>query len=203
MGSQIFFGLPWMLHRVVMNNDSLCSVSFRPWISHFELGRVYWALNKISSVRNIDLPKSSTRALIQLRCSGGFAIESFDWWPWQCCRCVFQEEDDKRNVGVSLSKDLMAIAGEALKANITTLGPLVLPLSEQLLFFGTLVCRKLFRMQVKPYIPDFKLAFEHFCIHAGGRAVLDELEKNLDLSAEHLEPSRMTLYRWETCNTLS
>jgi 3-ketoacyl-CoA synthase len=89
----------------------------------------------------------------------------------------------------------MAIAGEALKANITTLGPLVLPLSEQLLFFGTLVCRKLFRMQVKPYIPDFKLAFEHFCIHAGGRAVLDELEKNLDLSPEHLEPSRMTLYR--------
>ncbi|KAJ0041095.1 hypothetical protein Pint_27504 [Pistacia integerrima] len=27
-------------------------------------------------------------------------------------------------------------------------------------------------MKIKPYIPDFKLAFEHFCIHAGGRAVL-------------------------------
>ncbi|CAK7327151.1 unnamed protein product [Dovyalis caffra] len=32
------------------------------------------------------------------------------------------------------------------------------------------------------YIPDFKLAFEHFCIHAGGRGVLDELEKNLELT---------------------
>ena len=89
----------------------------------------------------------------------------------------------------------MEIAGEALKANITTLGPLVLPLSEQLIFFTTLVCRKVFKMKVKPYIPDFKLAFEHFCIHAGGRAVLDELEKNLDLSEWHMEPSRMTLYR--------
>ncbi|KAJ0086660.1 hypothetical protein Patl1_08092 [Pistacia atlantica] len=27
-------------------------------------------------------------------------------------------------------------------------------------------------MKIKPYIPDFKLAFKHFCIHVGGRAVL-------------------------------
>lgn len=36
----------------------------------------------------------------------------------------------------------MSIAGHALKANITTLGPLVLPVSEQLLFFINLVMRK-------------------------------------------------------------
>jgi hypothetical protein len=35
-------------------------------------------------------------------------------------------------------------AGEALKANITTLGPLVLPLSEQVLFAANMVARKLF-----------------------------------------------------------
>jgi hypothetical protein len=34
--------------------------------------------------------------------------------------------------------------GEALKANITTLGPLVLPLSEQFLFAASMVARKLF-----------------------------------------------------------
>nr|AFK39024.1 unknown [Medicago truncatula] len=117
--------------------------------------------------------------------------------------CVFQEEDDTKQVGVSLSKDLMAVAGEALKTNITTLGPLVLPMSEQLLFFGTLVARKIFKMKIKPYIPDFKLAFEHFCIHAGGRAVLDELEKNLDLSDWHMEPSRMTLNRFGNTSSSS
>ncbi|TQD83555.1 hypothetical protein C1H46_030862 [Malus baccata] len=118
--------------------------------------------------------------------------------------CVFQKEDDTKRIGVSLSKDLMAVAGEALKTNITTLGPIVLPMSEQLLFFATLVARKVFKMKnIKPYIPDFKLAFEHFCIHAGGRAVLDEIEKNLELSDWHMEPSRMTLYRFGNTSSSS
>lgn len=121
----------------------------------------------------------------------------------KCYGCVFQEEDEQKSIGVALSKDLMAVAGEALKTNITTLGPLVLPMSEQLLFFATLVARKVLKMKIKPYIPDFKLAFEHFCIHAGGRAVLDELEKNLELTDWHMEPSRMTLNRFGNTSSSS
>lgn len=119
-------------------------------------------------------------------------------------RCVYQEQDEVGKTGVSLSKDLMAIAGDALKTNITTLGPLVLPISEQILFFITLVARKLFNDgKMKPYIPDFKLAFDHFCIHAGGRAVIDELEKNLQLSPTHVEASRMTLHRFGNTSSSS
>lgn len=118
-------------------------------------------------------------------------------------RCVYQEQDDAGKTGVSLSKDLMAIAGGALKTNITTLGPLVLPISEQLLFFATLLMKKLFKADVKPYIPDFKLAFDHFCIHAGGRAVIDELEKNLQLLPHHVEASRMTLHRFGNTSSSS
>ncbi|XBH62433.1 3-ketoacyl-CoA synthase 11 [Aegilops tauschii subsp. strangulata] len=121
----------------------------------------------------------------------------------KCFSCVTQEEDDSGKVGVALSKDLMAVAGDALKTNITTLGPLVLPFSEQLLFMVTLVGKKLFKMKIKPYIPDFKLAFEHFCIHAGGRAVLDEIEKNMDLTDWHMEPSRMTLFRFGNTSSSS
>ncbi|KAJ9555313.1 hypothetical protein OSB04_009927 [Centaurea solstitialis] len=121
----------------------------------------------------------------------------------KCFSCVTQLEDPAGKVGVALSKDLMGVAGDALKTNITTLGPLVLPMSEQLLFFATLVGKKLFRMKIKPYIPDFKLAFEHFCIHAGGRAVLDEIEKNLQLSDWHMEPSRMTLNRFGNTSSSS
>ncbi|XP_020571945.1 3-ketoacyl-CoA synthase 4-like [Phalaenopsis equestris] len=117
-------------------------------------------------------------------------------------RCVYQEQDDDGKVGVSLSKDLMAIAGDALKINITTLAPLVLPISEQLLFFAALV-KKLFNAKGKPYIPDFKLAFEHFCIHAGGRSVIDELERNLQLQPIHVEASRMALHRFGNTSSSS
>ncbi|VAI52121.1 unnamed protein product [Triticum turgidum subsp. durum] len=106
-------------------------------------------------------------------------------------------------IGVSLSKELMAVAGEALKTNITTLGPLILPMSEQLRFLATVVLKKVFRAQVKAYLPDFKLALEHFCIHAGGRGVLDELENSLKLSPWHMEPSRMTLYRFGNTSSSS
>ncbi|CAL5205900.1 unnamed protein product [Lathyrus oleraceus] len=118
-------------------------------------------------------------------------------------RCVYQEEDTLGKTGVSLSKDLMRIAGLSLKTNITTLGPLVLPVTQQLRFFANLVFSKISKSDAKIYIPDFKLAFDHFCIHAGGRAVIDELEKNLDLLPVHVEPSRMTLHRFGNTSSSS
>lgn len=120
-----------------------------------------------------------------------------------CYKCVFQEEDDKGKVGVTLSRDLMTIAGEALKANITTLGPLVLPFSEQARFISSLVAHKVLKMDVKPYIPDFKQAVNHICMHAGGRAVIDKIERTLKLDPEHCEPSRMTLHRFGNTSSSS
>ncbi|KAJ1258881.1 hypothetical protein BS78_10G109800 [Paspalum vaginatum] len=117
--------------------------------------------------------------------------------------CVFQEEDDRGNVGINLSKDLMTIAGNALKANITAIGPLVLPASEQLLFALSFIARKVFSGKFKPYIPDFRTAFDHFCIHAGGRAVIDELQRSLNLSDEQVEASRMALHRFGNTSSSS
>ncbi|XP_073007498.1 3-ketoacyl-CoA synthase 10 [Typha latifolia] len=135
-------------------------------------------------------------------------------------RCVYQEEDEQRIKGLSISRDLMEIGGHALKTNITTLGPLVLPFSEQLLFFAALLYRHLFPSKTtptsssssssssaaaatKPYIPDYKLAFEHFCIHAASRGVLDQLQRNLDLTDKHLEASRAVLHRFGNTSSSS
>jgi 3-ketoacyl-CoA synthase len=99
---------------------------------------------------------------------------------------------------------LFLFAGEALKANITTLGPLVLPISEQMLFAANLLGRKLLgKKKLRPYIPDFKLAFEHVCIHTGGRGVIDEIEKQLCLTPEFVDPSRATLYRYGNISSSS
>ncbi|KZV17110.1 3-ketoacyl-CoA synthase 6 [Dorcoceras hygrometricum] len=118
-------------------------------------------------------------------------------------RCVSQEEDSEGNVGIMLNIDLMRIAGEALKSNITTLAPLVLPASEQLRFVISLIRRRLFNPKLKPYIPDFKKAFDHFCIPACGRAVMDELQKSLDITAEQVEASRMALHRFGNTSSSS
>lgn len=83
-------------------------------------------------------------------------------------RCVYEEEDAQGNPGINLSKDLMKIAGEALRANITAMGLLVLPISEKIRFLFTFLGRRVLKLQWQPYVPDFKRAFEHFCIHAGG-----------------------------------
>ncbi|KAL0308791.1 UNVERIFIED_CONTAM: 3-ketoacyl-CoA synthase 20 [Sesamum radiatum] len=50
--------------------------------------------------------------------------------------CALQGVDNEGKLGISISKDLPGVAGKALKANIATLGPLVLPISEQLLFLA-------------------------------------------------------------------
>ena len=121
-------------------------------------------------------------------------------------RCIFQEEDDEGNLGVKLSRDLMCVAGAALEANITGLGPLVLPFFEQLRFVADKLLLKLGRrggVKVKPYVPDLCKAFHHVCIHAGGRAVVDEVQSSLGLSEEHVEPSRMALHRFGNTSSSS
>ncbi|KAI7737480.1 hypothetical protein M8C21_018580 [Ambrosia artemisiifolia] len=142
-------------------------------------------------------------------------------------RSVYQEEDEHKFKGLKISKEIMEIGGEAIKTNITTLSPLVLPFSEQMFFFSNLIKRyfsgtttseksshRLPPVQqisqfepsssaTKPYIPDYRLAFEHFCIHAASKTALNELERNLGLSDKNMEASRATLHRFGNTSSSS
>ncbi|KAJ8442507.1 hypothetical protein Cgig2_022390 [Carnegiea gigantea] len=117
---------------------------------------------------------------------------------------VAQEEDVEGRLGISLSKELIVIAGEALTSNITTLGPLVLPVSEMVRFAYNFIARKILgSKKIKSYVPNFNQVFDHFCVHTGGRAVIDEIQTGLRLLDRQVEASRMILYRFGNTSSSS
>ncbi|KAK6152105.1 hypothetical protein DH2020_014740 [Rehmannia glutinosa] len=132
---------------------------------------------------------------------GGAPIRTHKGMDDRSSKSIQLKEDSEGKQGLSVSKDVIEIGGHALKANITTLSPLVLPVSEQFHFFKSLVFKR--SKSSKPYIPWYKLAFEHVCILATSKKVLDEIQKNLDLTDEYMEASRKTLERFGNTSSSS
>lgn len=123
---------------------------------------------------------------------------------------VYEAEDEDGNRGVRLSKEIVKVAGKCMEKNMTTLGPYVLPLTEQIKVVNSLflrfVAKSLGKDKLKLptyYVPDFKRGIDHFCIHAGGRAVIDGIEKNMKLELFHTEPSRMALLNYGNTSSSS
>lgn len=173
------------------------------------------------------------------RCGGAAMVLSNNWWDgrraWykllhtvrvqgtgqEAYECVYEGEDANGERGVRLSKDIVKVAGKTMEKNMTTLGPLVLPIGEQAKVAVTVVSRMFIRAlskfllangaeslsmklpRVKPYVPDFKRGINHFCIHAGGRAVIDGIEKNMKLEHYHSEGSRMALLNYGNTSSSS
>jgi len=122
--------------------------------------------------------------------------------------CVYETQDQEGNRGVTLSKEIVKVAGHCMEKNLTTLGPYVLPLTEQIPVALSIIAKKFLRLigsnrRVKVYVPDFKRGIQHFCIHAGGRAVIDGIEKNLQLQKFHTEASRMALLNYGNTSSSS
>ncbi|GLU08394.1 hypothetical protein SLE2022_253110 [Rubroshorea leprosula] len=120
----------------------------------------------------------------------------------QSYTCIFQDVDSENKDGVSISKNILHVAGDALKANFISLGPMVLPLSEKFRYGFSIVYRKIVPKGTI-HTPDFRKAFQHFCIHSGGKGIIQAVEKNLKLREEDVEASKMTLYRFGNTSSSS
>lgn len=136
-------------------------------------------------------------------------------------QCVYEAQDGTNQRGVRLSKEIVKVAGKCMEKNMTTIGPYVLPLSEQIPVATTIALRWMLKTMgkllkacgqeklsarlpnKKHYVPDFKRGIDHFCIHAGGRAVIDGIEKNMKLELFHTEPSRMALLNYGNTSSSS
>ena len=123
--------------------------------------------------------------------------------------CVYECEDANGERGVRLSKDVVRVAGKCMEKNFSKLGPKILPWPEKAKVVASMAIqwfqqRMLNRKEPrKAYVPDFKSAFDHICIHAGGRAVIDGIEKCLKLEPYHTEASRMTLLNFGNTSSSS
>ncbi|KAK3001564.1 hypothetical protein RJ639_021234 [Escallonia herrerae] len=109
---------------------------------------------------------------------------------------AFQEEDDEGNTGISLTKDLIRVAGLNLREHMRVLAPGVLPLSQLASYVYSAATAAVSRGESKPVVPDFTTAFEHMCIHTGGKAVIKQVGRVLRLGEEVTEPARMSLNRF-------
>ena len=134
---------------------------------------------------------------------------------------MYEAQDSDQNCGVRLSKDIVKVAGKCMEKNMTTIGPYVLPLSEQIPVVTTLALRFVIKVlgkllilngkeklasklpNKKHYVPDFKRGIDHFCIHAGGRADIDgmfhpfpslHLRVHLRLSLTHVRTHPSTVW---------
>ncbi|KHN02772.1 3-ketoacyl-CoA synthase 6 [Glycine soja] len=108
---------------------------------------------------------------------------------------AIREEDSDGKLGVTLKRDLLQVAGETLRENISILGSEILPLSEKF-WYGVSVIKKRFIKSEGIYVPNFKTVIQHFCLPCSGRPVIKEIGKGLKLSERDIEPALMTLHRF-------
>lgn len=118
---------------------------------------------------------------------------------------AFREEDSKGNLGVTLKRDLLQVAGETLRSNISILGSEILPFSEKFRYGVSILKKKVANYYYKSegnlpmnmiYVPNFKTVIEHFCLPCSGRPVIREIAKGLKLGEREMEAALMTLYRF-------
>ncbi|XP_073310745.1 3-ketoacyl-CoA synthase 12-like [Primulina huaijiensis] len=114
--------------------------------------------------------------------------------------CV-QKEDDKGFVGFHLDKSLPKAATRAFVDNLKQIALKILPVKELLRFAMLLILKKMSHKWEKAgSIPkptiNFKEGVDHFCLHTGGKAVIDAIGQSLNLSEYDVEPARMTLHRF-------
>ncbi|KAK7324981.1 hypothetical protein VNO77_28977 [Canavalia gladiata] len=145
------------------------------------------------------------RAILKLKC----LVRTHHGAREDAYSCCNQKEDEQGRLGFYLAKNLPKAATRAFVDNLRVLSPKVLPTRELVRFMIVSLIKKLrttsslksssssssgVGLNKSPL--NFKTGVDHFCLHTGGKAVIDGIGKSLDLSEYDLEPARMTLHRF-------
>jgi 3-ketoacyl-CoA synthase len=99
-------------------------------------------------------------------------------------RLIYDKTDDKGIKSLSLSKNIVSLSGEIVIRSLKKLTSYFYVLFQQ---------NSYIKYDGHKYI-DFKCYVNHFNIHVGGKAILNTMQKILDLTDEHMKPSKTVLY---------
>ncbi|GLT50872.1 hypothetical protein SLA2020_243290 [Shorea laevis] len=113
--------------------------------------------------------------------------------------CCMQVEDEQGYVGFLLTKGLTKAAAKAFSLNLQVLAPRILPPRELVRYAIAYVYKSKIEkghFEAAGASLNLKAGVDHFCIHPGGKAVIDGLGKSLKLTEYDLEPARMALHRF-------
>ncbi|XP_057789021.1 3-ketoacyl-CoA synthase 19-like [Salvia miltiorrhiza] len=114
--------------------------------------------------------------------------------------CCIQVEDDQGYAGFRLTKKLTKAAAQVFVINLRVLLPKILPPWEIIRFIFVYLRWGKRKNKLMEALAggglNLKSGVDHFCIHPGGRAVIDGVGKSLGLSEYDLEPARMALHRF-------
>ncbi|KAE8655422.1 3-ketoacyl-CoA synthase 3 [Hibiscus syriacus] len=150
----------------------------------FRLGGCSLLLTNKTSMKH----KALMKLMLSVRFHGGSSDEAYE----SCTRI----EDSEGYCGFFLTKTLPKAAAKAVAMNLRVLVPKILPVRE--LFRYAVVSFVHSRNNHKGKSPtlNMKSGIQHFCVHPGGRAVIDGMGRSLGLNEYDLEPTRMALHRF-------
>ncbi|KAL2328690.1 hypothetical protein Fmac_022117 [Flemingia macrophylla] len=143
------------------------------------------------------------KAMLKLKC----LVRTHHGAREEAYGCCIQREDEHGRLGFHLGKTLPKAATRAFVDNLRVIAPKILPTRELLRFLFVSLFKKV--INNKNYSPkassaigatksplNFRTGVDHFCLHTGGKAVIDGIGMSLELSEYDLEPARMTLHRF-------
>ncbi|CAL0334069.1 unnamed protein product [Lupinus luteus] len=145
------------------------------------------------------------RAMFRLKC----LVRTHHGARDEAYSCCVQKEDDQGRLGFHLGKTLPKAATRAFIDNLRVLSPKILPARELLRFLIMSLIKNIMKSNTPKSSSgggsnsnttksplNFKTGVHHFCLHTGGKAVIDGIGMSLDLCEYDLEPARMTLHRF-------
>eukprot|EP00792_Barthelona_sp_PAP020_P005064 TRINITY_DN2475_c0_g6_i1.p1 TRINITY_DN2475_c0_g6~~TRINITY_DN2475_c0_g6_i1.p1 ORF type:complete len:507 (-),score=87.93 TRINITY_DN2475_c0_g6_i1:56-1576(-) len=120
---------------------------------------------------------------------------------------IREQLDVDGKLGLYLSKNLLQSSVRVVRRNLQFLAPNIIRMRDQFKFSIGYYSRKLpffgelFKKPVE--WPDFTTNIDHFCIHCGGKGVLELIQAKLRLSKSLMEPTMKSLWNYGNTSVAS